>query len=86
LETGRKFLVEPIDNSPHRQIWGDVNLATKELEGDYGSKYKGSIKEEESLLTKENGFPFCVEFQGSPSEGIKLYLEKERKMKENENN
>ena len=86
LKTGRKFLVEPIDNTPHRQIWGDINPATKELEGDYGNKYKGSIKEEDSLITEENGFKMHIDFQGSPEEGIRQYLELEKKMKENENN
>lgn len=24
--------------------WGDINPATKKVEGDYGEKYKGSVK------------------------------------------
>lgn len=58
--TGRKFCVEPIDNSAHHQIWGDVNPATKGLEGDYGKKYKGSVPESESIITEENGFKNIV--------------------------
>jgi hypothetical protein len=55
LKTGRKYYVEPLDGG-ERTDWGDLNPATKRLEGSYGSKYKGSIKESESLITKENGF------------------------------
>lgn len=41
IKTGRKFCVEPIGNP--RTDWGDINPATKKVEGNYGSKYKGSI-------------------------------------------
>ncbi len=54
FRTGKKYYIEPIGN-PHIN-WGDVNPATKKLEGDYGDKYRGSIDENESLITKENGF------------------------------
>ena len=53
-KTGRKFMVEPIGD-PHT-TWGDINPATKQVEGDYGDKHKGSIKEDESIITEENGF------------------------------
>ena len=59
LKTGRKYYVEPLDNGL-RTEWGDLNPATKKLEGDYGDKYKGSIKESESLITEENGFENIV--------------------------
>ena len=55
LKTGKKYYVEPLD-SGEKIEWGDINPATKKLEGDYGSKHKGSIKESESLITEENGF------------------------------
>ena len=55
LKTGKKYYVEPIDNG-NRTEWGDLNPCTKKLEGDYGSKHKGSVKESESLITEENGF------------------------------
>ena len=55
LKTGRKYYIEPIDSGA-RIDWGDINPATKKLEGSYGSKHKGSIKESESLITEENGF------------------------------
>lgn len=53
-KTGKKYFVEPIDGKPVQ--WGDVNPATKKVEGTYGHKYKGSVSKEESLLTEENGF------------------------------
>lgn len=55
LKTGKTYFVEPIDNG-NKTEWGDLNPATKKIEGDYGTKYKGAVKESESLITKENGF------------------------------
>jgi hypothetical protein len=52
-ETGKEYFVEYIGG---RSNWGDLNPATGKIEGSYGSKYKGSIREEESMITKENGF------------------------------
>lgn len=37
-------------------IGGDINPATKEVEGNYGSKYTGCVSEKDSLITEENGF------------------------------
>lgn len=51
--TGKKYFVEPISSrvgSDH----GDINPATKKLEGTYGHKYKGAVRPEESLVTEEN--------------------------------
>ena len=59
LKTGKKYYVEPIDDGSKTE-WGDLNPSTKKLEGDYGSKYKGSVKEYESLITEENGFENIV--------------------------
>lgn len=53
-KSGKKYYVEPI-GSPHTGF-GDVNPATKKVEGAYGDKYPGSIQEHESLLTVGNGF------------------------------
>ena len=53
-KSGRKFLVEPIGYT--KTNFGDINPATKQIEGSYGDKYKGSIDKSESLITKENGF------------------------------
>lgn len=51
-ETGRVFCVEPISNN-NRSNWGDVNPATKHIEGSYGKKHKGSINKEESIITEK---------------------------------
>ena len=55
-KTGKTYFVEAIDGD-ERTCWGDYNPATKKFEtGNYGLKYKGSIRPEESMITKENGF------------------------------
>ena len=59
LKTGKRYFVEPIDNG-ERLYWGDLNPATKKIEGDYGSKHKGAVTEKESLITPENGFENIV--------------------------
>ena len=53
-KTKKTYYVEPIGSN--RVVWGDVNPATGKVEGSYGDKYKGSIDEKNSLITKENGF------------------------------
>lgn len=62
FKTGKTYYVEPIDGG-ERTEWGDLNPCTKKLEGDYGSKHKGAIKESESLITEENGFDNIVVLQ-----------------------
>ena len=59
-KTGVKYYVEPIDTN-ERNDWGDLDPVDKKLKGDYGLKYKGSIKPDESLITEENGFENIVE-------------------------
>jgi len=54
FRTGKEYLIEPIGSL--KTGFGDINPATKKVEGDYGKKYKGSIDEQDSLITKENGF------------------------------
>ena len=55
-KTGKIYFVETIDGD-EKTLWGDYNPATKKFETEnYGSKYKGSIKPEESMITEENGF------------------------------
>jgi hypothetical protein len=53
-KTGRKFLVEPIGYT--KTSFGDINPATKKVEGSYGEKYRGSIDKTDSVITEENGF------------------------------
>ena len=55
LRTGKSYYVEPISSSV-KTDWGDLDPVTKKMTGNYGTKYKGSIKPEESMITKENGF------------------------------
>ena len=54
-KTGKSYFVEVIDGD-ERTNWGDVDPGTKKMTGSYGDKYKGSIRKEESMITKENGF------------------------------
>ena len=55
IKTGKTYFVEPIDGD-EKTIWGDYNPTTKKFEtGNYG-KYKGSVRPNESMITKENGF------------------------------
>ena len=54
IKTGRKFCVEPIHNGGNQRLWGDVDPATKKLTGSYGDG--GAIREEDSIITEENGF------------------------------
>jgi len=57
-KSGRRFLVEPIGYT--KTGFGDINPATKKVEGDYGDKYRGSIDPIESVITQENGFKNIV--------------------------
>lgn len=55
FRTGRTYYVEPIGD-PHTKF-GSIDPATKQLMVKPGwKKYRGSIDEEQSLITKENGF------------------------------
>lgn len=56
IKTGKIYFVETIDGD-EKTAWGDFDPATKKFQtGGYGDKYKGSISEEESMITEENGF------------------------------
>lgn len=52
--TGKAYAWEPVGNP--RTNWGDVNQATGKVEGNYGTKYRGSIPGDTSLITEANGF------------------------------
>ena len=55
LRTGRQYWIEAIGN-PHTK-WGSIDPATKKLVNKKGAgKYRGSIDEEDSLITEDNGF------------------------------
>ena len=65
LKTGKKYKIEVIDNSRGKQSQcGDIDPATKTVTGSYGNKNIGSITEEESTITKENGFDEIYEIKG----------------------
>jgi hypothetical protein len=86
VRTGKSYYIEPIENYKHKiepihdagyigNGWGDLNPSTGKLEGSYGKKYKGSIKNDESLITEENGFSKIVVL----SPGYSPYAEIERR-------
>ena len=54
-KTGKTYFVEAIDGD-ERTLWGDYDPATKSFQTAGYGKYKGSVKPEESMITKENGF------------------------------
>lgn len=79
-ETGKKYYVEYIEPRGFKTGWGDVNPATKKIEGSYGEKFTGAIKADESMITKENGFENIIEGEGSPYDTINsLHEEWKRK-------
>jgi hypothetical protein len=54
--TGKSYFVEPI--GPDRTAdWGSFNPSTGNIENKKGfDKFRGSIDEKNSMITKENGF------------------------------
>lgn len=58
FRTGVSYYVEPMGGKPSH--WGDLNPATKKVEGSYGDKYRGAIDPEDSLITEDNGFKNIV--------------------------
>lgn len=55
LKTGKKYFIEAI-GSGYNEMFGDIDPATKQMTGNYGDKYTGSVRPEQSLITEENGF------------------------------
>ena len=54
--TGIQYFVEPIGDG-RMADWGSYNPSTGNVENKKGAgKFAGSVTEEESLITKENGF------------------------------
>jgi hypothetical protein len=78
---GRTFCVEPIDNTlgNGRKKWGDIDPATKKVTGSYGDKNIGAIHEDESIITKENGYDEIYELEPgvSPDSFINELIKKE---------
>lgn len=69
---GRLFCVEPIDNTvgKGKRKWGDINPATSKVEGSYGDKFLGAVHEDDSIITKENGFKNIQMTSGNPYDVI----------------
>jgi len=64
IRTGRKYYVEVIGDL-RMADWGSYNPSTGNIENKKGAgKYSGSIREEESFITKENGFDEIHYVQG----------------------
>jgi hypothetical protein len=84
FRTGRKYYIETIGNG-RMADWGSYNPSTGNIENKKGAgKFSGSITEEESLITKENGFEDIHYVKGgSPYSLIeeidKNYPDKEKK-------
>lgn len=72
LVTSRTYYVEPIGNGRPAD-WGDINPATKEIEGNYGSKYTGCVSEKDSLITEENGFKIIETLEAGVSPLSAIY-------------
>lgn len=72
--TGKKYYVEPVDNAHHAADWGDLDPVSKKLTGHYGEKYCGSVREQESLLTLEQGFTKIHDL--GPGESPLAYIER----------
>ena len=72
LKSGKTYFVEAIGD-PHLE-WGSLDPATKDLNNKKGwKKYKGSIEEKETLITKENGFDKIYELK--PGQSPLAYIE-----------
>jgi len=77
IRTGREYYVEPIGDG-RMADWGSYNPSTGNIEHKKGAgKCAGSVREIESIVTKENGFDE-VHFvdSGSPYEQINKLDEK----------
>ena len=60
MVTGKTYVVECIDKSGRSADWGEIDPATKTMTGNYGSKYTGSVKPGDSMITEENG---CINIE-----------------------
>ncbi len=81
---GRTFCVEPIDNSQGKsKKWGDLDPASKKVTGHYGEKHIGAIHEDDSIITKENGYKNIEMLDAgvSPMGHILHLIEKEKAAK-----
>ena len=77
--TGKSYFVEPI--GPDRSAdWGSYNPSTGNIENKKGfDKFRGSIDEKESLITKENGFD-NIQYSGIGASPFSLIDEMDAKL------
>ena len=53
----RTFVVEPQDSYAGKHVlWGDVDVVSKKLTGNYGNKNRGAVHSDDSIVIEENGF------------------------------
>lgn len=69
---GKLYCVEPIDNGNRDGDWGNQIPGSNKVEK-VKAKYKGAIKESESIITEENGFTNIVELK--PGQSPLEYIE-----------
>ena len=51
MKTGKWVTVEPVDDKKNRsRSWGDIDPATKTVNGNYGNKYNGAVEEKDSIM------------------------------------
>ena len=51
----KRYVVEPIETSRPPQ-WGDLDPSGQRITGSYGTKHRGGVSPEDSVVTEENGF------------------------------
>jgi hypothetical protein len=71
VRTGKTYYIEPIGDG-RMADWGSYNPSTGNIENKKGAgKYTGSVKEADSVITKENGFSqIHIVERGSPYDKI----------------
>lgn len=71
--TGRTYYIEP-QGDPHLE-WGSLDQSSGKMNVKKGwKKFKGSVEESETLITKENGFENIVTLK--PGESPLGYIER----------
>jgi len=66
-ETGKRYFIEYIQPKGYRTYWGSYNPSTGNIENKKGAgKFTGGVLEQDSMITKENGFDEIIEGKGSP--------------------
>ncbi len=83
--SGQSYMVEFIEpKGGIRTDWGSYNPSTGNIENKKGAgKYTGGIREEDSVLTPENGFPDAKIYPGASYEWTVMQKHEEWKRKNN---